>query len=140
MDKKNYDKYLDLSRQRVQSFEKIKAQLEELTEKVQQSGISNNQQSLKDTEVDTANKWSKIMVGNARAKGHHAGYAEACFHMSELFGSLASFVDEELKRLQSLYDEILANVSEEDSAEASEEGDKEDDKDLFIEDTVDPLD
>ena len=128
---KNYDKYLNLTSQRAQSFQKIKAQLEELSTKVLEAGTSNKKESLEDSSVDIANKWSKIMVGNARSKGYKAGYAEACSHMVGLIGSLMSFIDEELSELQGLYDEIL----ESDTGDTVEE----DDADSSSEDTPDPL-
>lgn len=128
---KNYDKYLNLTSQRAQSFQKIKAQLEELSTKVLEAGTANKKESLEDSPVDIANKWSKIMVGNARMKGHKAGYAEACSHMVGLIGSLMSFIDEELSELQGLYDEIL----ESDTGDTVEE----DDADSSSEDTPDPL-
>ena len=137
MSSKNFDKYLELSKQRAKAFEKMKSNIEELRLNIQNAYISNKKESDKHTNVDIANKWAKIMVGNARQKGYNSGYAEACSHMLTFLVDLVSSVDEELKQLESLYDEILASDSEE--GEEGEEGEEEDDKDSSSEDPVDPL-
>ena len=113
----------------------MKSNIEELRLNIQNAYISNKKETDKHTNVDIANKWAKIMVGNARQKGYNSGYAEACSHMLTFLVDLVSSVDEELKQLESLYDEILASDSEE-----GEEGEEEDDKDSSSEDPVDPLD
>ncbi len=111
MSSKNFDKYLELSKQRAKSFEKMKSNIEELRLKIENAGSANKKQAAKESDVDVANKWRALEMSNARAKGYNSGYAEACSHITPILVDLASSVDDELLALQELYDKII-NVKE----------------------------
>jgi hypothetical protein len=117
MAKKNadkYDKYLELSSQRAKSFQKIESSIVEVGSKLNEAGASHREESVKDSDIDIANKWMKIKSGNARHKGYKEGYAEACAQMMPLLQSIIEVINVEAQELRELNNEILKAKVEED--------------------------
>ena len=117
MAKKNadkYDKYLELSRQRAKSFQKIESSIVEVGSKLNEAGASHREESTRDTDIDIANKWMKIRSGNASRKGYKEGYAEACAQMMPLLQNILEVINVEVQELQELNNEILKAKVEED--------------------------
>ena len=117
MAKKNadkYDKYLELSRQRAKSFQKIESSIVEIGSKLNEAGASHREESAKDTDIDIANKWMKIKAGNSSHKGYKEGYATACEQMMPLLQNIIEVINVEMQELQELSNEILKTKVEED--------------------------
>jgi len=101
------NKLLELSRQRIQAFDGLKENIQNIASNIQEAQKSHLESAEKESLIDLANKWNTLTAQDAKEKGRQAGYAEACNDFMPLMQNLFTVLDEQRNQLQELFEELL---------------------------------
>ncbi len=110
-----FDKYADLARQRIASFNAIGEGINKMIENVNSSQESHFEGANKKTVVDSASAWIAHTATNALEKGRKAGYAEACNDVVPLLQNILQVINEEKKTLDDLLHRVISELKEDES-------------------------
>ena len=97
------NKLLELSRQRIQAFDGLKENIQNIASNIQEAQKSHLESAEKESLIDLANKWNTLTAQDAKEKGRQ----EACNDFMPLMQNLFTVLDEQRNQLQELFEELL---------------------------------